>query len=97
MVSRDGDTTIMHARFDGETHMMSINGSMEYSSKVVNATFDESFGLIAAAATPAASDGDELSLEAAATIFTVWKGINDSMPEVPLATELGTRIAEPAL
>jgi putative selenate reductase len=95
MVSRDGDATIVHARFDGETHAMSINGSMEYSSPSVSASFDASFGLIAVDATDAASEGDEYSLEAAATIFAVWKGINDSMPEIPLATDTGTRLSAP--
>ncbi len=95
MVRRDGDDVTVTARFDGKTHRLSINGSVEYSSPAVSASFDESFGLLSATAGGEASEGDEISVEAAATMFALWTGLDASMPEVPVAGEGGTRLAAP--
>ncbi len=95
MVRRDGDDVVVTARFAGETHRLSINGSVEYSSPAVSASFDESFALLSATLGSDTSDGDEISVEAAATMFALWTGLDASMPEVPFASEGGTRIAAP--
>ncbi len=97
MIRRDGDATVVLARFDGETHRMSINGSVEYSSPKVTATFDPSFELTSAAAGSGATDGETVSLEAAATMFALWRGLDASMPEIPVAGDGGTKIEAPAL
>ena len=96
MVKQDGDTAIVLSRFDGETHQMSINGSVEYSSPTVTATFDDSFELVSAAPGDALSNGDAVSLMAAATMFAVWKGLDQSMPQIPVAGGTGTKIEHPA-
>jgi NADPH-dependent glutamate synthase beta subunit-like oxidoreductase len=97
MVTKTGDTSAVFARFDGATHRMSINGSVEYTSPAVSASFDDSFVLVSAAVGDAVADGVEVSLEAAATMYAVWIGLDGSMPELPVASNGGTRIAAPAL
>jgi len=96
MVTKIGDTTAVFARFDGATHRMSINGTVEYTSPKVSASFDDAFVLQSAAVGDSVADGDEVSLEAAATMYAVWRGIDGSMPEIPIATKGGTRIAAPS-
>jgi NADPH-dependent glutamate synthase beta subunit-like oxidoreductase len=96
MIEQDGDTAIVLSRFDGETHQMSINGSVEYSSPTVTATFDDSFELVSAAPGDSLSNGDAVSLMAAATMFAVWKGLDQSMPQIPVAGVAGTKIEHPA-
>jgi putative selenate reductase len=95
MVRRNGGAVVVTARFDGETHRLSINGSVEYSSPAVSASFDESFSLLSATPGSGATDGDAVSVEAAATMFALWKGLDGSMPEVPSASEGGTRLTAP--
>lgn len=97
MVRREGDEVTISARFDDETHSLSINGTVEYASPLVKASFDEAFNLLAASPGEAASDADEISLEAAATMFALWKGLDASMPEIPVASDGGTRIGAPTL
>ena len=94
MMKQDGDTAIVLSRFDGETHQMSINGSVEYSSPTVAATFDDSFELVSATPGDAVADGDAVSLTAA-TMFAVWKGLDESMPQIPVAGDAGTKIEHP--
>jgi NADPH-dependent glutamate synthase beta subunit-like oxidoreductase len=96
MMKRDGDTAVVLSRFDGETHQMAINGSVEYSSPQVTATFDGSFELVSATPADSLADGDAVSLTAAATMFAVWKGLDQSMPQIPVAVGAGTRIEHPA-
>ena len=96
MMKRDGDTAVVLSRFDGETHQMAINGSVEYSSPQVTATFDDSFELVSATPADSLADGDAVSLTAAATMFAVWKGLDQSMPQIPVAVGTGTRIEHPA-
>jgi putative selenate reductase len=96
MVRRDGGEVVVTARFEGETHRLSINGSVEYSSPGLSASFDESFALLSATPGSGLSDGDDVSVEAAATMFALWTGLEASMPEVPVAGEGGTRLAAPA-
>ena len=95
MIRESVDGVAVTARLDGETHRLSINGSVEYSSPAVTASFDGSFNLLTAAPGNSASDGDEISVEAAATMYALWTGINSSMPEIPIAGEPGTRLTAP--
>ncbi|MDK1037705.1 MAG: putative selenate reductase subunit YgfK [Actinomycetota bacterium] len=96
MVRRNGDGVVVTARFNGETHQLSINGSVDYSSPDITASFDESFVLLSSSVGDAASEGDEVSLDAAATMFVLWKGLDASMPELPLMSDGGTRLPAPA-
>jgi putative selenate reductase len=95
MVRRDGDATVVLGRFAGTTHRLSINGSIDYVSPTILASFDTSFGLVSASPGADAADGDEASLDAAATMFALWKGLDESMPQIPVAGEEGTRVAAP--
>ena len=96
MVHSGDDAATMLGRFDGSTHRLSINGSIDYEGPTIAATFDQDFRYVSATGTASGSDG-EISLEPAAVMYTVWKGIHDSMPELPTATTGGTRIAAPDL
>ena len=95
MVKKDGEVVTVLSRFDGETHRLSINGSVEYSSPNVSASFDATFGLVSATPGASASDGDSVSLDAAATMYAVWKGLDESMPYLPIVDVPGTRIGQP--
>jgi NADPH-dependent glutamate synthase beta subunit-like oxidoreductase len=97
MVTKMGDATVVYARFGGATHRMSINGTIEYAAPTVSASFDASFGLVSAAAGDGVVEGEAVSLEPAATMYAVWKGLDGSMPELPIATKGGTRITAPAM
>jgi NADPH-dependent glutamate synthase beta subunit-like oxidoreductase len=97
MIVRNGDESMISARFAGKTHRMSINGSVNYLSPTMTATFDDSFNLLSSRPGTAASDGDEISLEPAAIMYALWKGLDESMPELPVAEDGGTRITEPTL
>jgi hypothetical protein len=97
MVTRMGDATVVYARFGGATHRMSIDGAVEYTSPTVSASFDASFTVVSAAPGDAATDGGAVSLEPAATMYAVWRGLEGSMPQIPIATKGGTRITAPAL
>ena len=89
------DEVTVLGRFDGTTHRLSMNGSIEYSAPNVDASFDGSFDLQSATAAESAADGTGVSLEPAATMFALWKGLDSSMPEVPTFSEAGTRIPAP--
>ncbi len=95
IMQRDGDDVMVKGRFEGETHKLLINGSMEYSSPSIVALFDRSLGLLQATSQDSAPDGDDASLLPAATMFALWKGLDASMPEIPFAGASGTRIAAP--
>jgi NADPH-dependent glutamate synthase beta subunit-like oxidoreductase len=97
MIVRNGDESMISARFAGETYRLSITDAVSYISPSVTATFDASFNLLSSMPGKDSSDGDEVSLEPAAVMFALWKGLDESMPEIPVAGEAGTRIAEPAL
>jgi hypothetical protein len=97
MIAWNSDESTISGRFDGETHRLSINGAVDYLSPMVTATFDDSFTLMSAQPGSAAPDTGAISLEPAAIMFALWKGLDESMPELPLAGDEGTRIAEPEL
>ncbi len=97
MVRRDGKEVVMSARFGGETHTLSINGSVAYASPEISALFNEAFELQSTEIGDSASSGDKISLDAAATMFALWKGIDGSMPELPVVAVGGTKLAAPVL
>jgi putative selenate reductase len=95
-VQADGDTTVVEARWDGETHRLAINGQVEYTSPALRATLEnETLALVSAAAGGAAVDGQSLSLEAAAQMYAFWRGVSGSMSHIPLAGVEGTKVGHP--
>jgi hypothetical protein len=74
---------------------MAINGRIEYSSPTVQAAFDDTFTLAGLHATEGLSDGTAISLEPAAAMYAFWRGLTDSMPQVPVVAAAGTKIQHP--
>ncbi|MEN8114323.1 MAG: FAD-dependent oxidoreductase [Actinomycetota bacterium] len=96
MVARDGDAVLVESRVAGETHHLAVNGSIDYSSPIVEASFDDGFGLLSATVADGAQEGADVGFETAATMYALWKGLEASMPQVPLVSEGGTRISAPS-
>jgi putative selenate reductase len=90
----------IEARWSGETHRLSMNGIVEYTSPAVTARFDAgTFELLEARGGPAAVDGDTLSLDRAADMLVLLRGLDRSVPHLPRATApaAGTRISQPGV
>ena len=96
MVRADGGAVTVLGRFDGATHRLFVNGSIEYHGPTVTATFDDAFEFVSAEGTAAGTEG-EIRLVPAAVMYTLWKGLAESMPELPMSTTAGTRIPAPEL
>jgi putative selenate reductase len=95
MFSRDAAATIVEARFDGATHRMSINGQVEYESPQLRATFDAAtFDVDEVTPGSLVSDGATPSLDAAATMYAIWRGLQ-SLPQLPMAGQPGVKITHP--
>jgi putative selenate reductase len=88
----------MEARWGGETHRLSMNGVAEYTSPELTARLDpETFALQEASPGPAAVAGTTLSLDHAADMLFLHRGLRSSMPHLPRATApaADSRISEP--
>ncbi len=95
MMWNEEGASIIEGRFGGETHHISINSRIEYDSPTLAAVLVlETLGLESIEAGPHAENGQVLSLDAAATMYTLWRGIQ-SMPQIPRAKVPGTKIAHP--
>jgi putative selenate reductase len=94
MVFEDGS---IEGRWSGETHRLSVNGAIEYSSPAFAARLDaETFGLLEATAAPGTPEGQSLSLIPAADMFVLLQGLQGSMAHVPVMTgQTGTKIGSP--
>ena len=94
MVFEDGS---MEGRWNGETHRLSVNGAVEYSSPSFSARLDaETFGLLDARVVPGILEGQSLSLAPAADMFVLLRGLQGSMAHLPAMTgETGTKIGSP--
>jgi putative selenate reductase len=85
----------MAGRFDGQTHRIEVNGSIEYTAPGFTAVLDrETLELVEARRTSAA-EGESLSLEPAAQLATLLAGVAGSMPHIPAMDSTGTRIGHP--
>jgi NADPH-dependent glutamate synthase beta subunit-like oxidoreductase len=94
--AQHGEAAIIEARWDGETHRMAINGTVEYSSPALTARLEtESLAVVSVEAGTGALAGQHLSLEPAAAMYAVWRGLQQSMPHVPLAGVDGTKVSHP--
>jgi putative selenate reductase len=95
-IARDGDTTVIEARWDGETHRLSVNGRVEYSAPAVEATLElETLELVAAKPNGGSVDGQTLSLIPAAQMYALWRGLDASMAHLPMAGVAGTKVGHP--
>ena len=80
----------MAGRFDGETHRIDVNGRISYTAPGFRAELDrDTFALLEATADGAA-EGAALSLEPAAVMATLLRGLEGSMPHLPTVAEGGT-------
>ncbi len=95
-VEQQGETTVVEARWDGETHRLAINGQVEYSAPALQATLaNKTLELITAAPGESAADGQSVSLEPAAQMYAFWRGLSGSLPQVPMAGVEGTKVGHP--
>jgi putative selenate reductase len=96
MLLADGS---VEGRRDGETHRLTVNGAVEYTSPAFRARLDrQTFGLLEATIGDGAVDGQALSLGMAADMFALLKGLQGSMPHLPLMAvepEHGSRVPHP--
>jgi NADPH-dependent glutamate synthase beta subunit-like oxidoreductase len=89
-----GDS-VMEARVDGLTHRIEVNGHIEYTAPSFTAKLNpETLEFVEATATTA-SEGEALSLETAAVMHTLMKGVAASMPHIPVMVDGGTLVAHP--
>jgi putative selenate reductase len=90
MMMRDGDVQVMEGRWAGETHRIELNGDLSYTSPSMTARIDPSdFSVTEARPGPAAVDGDAPSLQPAASMYVLLRGVAGSMPQIPWATMPG--------
>ncbi len=85
----------MEARVDGETHRIEVNGLIEYTSPAFQAKLDPNTLELLEATPAAAGDGTTLSLETAAVMHTLLRGVSRSMPHIPVAATGGTFVGHP--
>jgi putative selenate reductase len=85
----------MEARIDGETHRIEVNGHIEYTSPAFNAKLDPDTLELLEATPAAAAEEASLSLETAAVMHTLLRGVSRSMPHIPAMASGGTFVAHP--
>ncbi len=96
MLTREGDSEVIEGRWGGETHRLELNGDLQYTSPELSARLASAdFSLLEATPGEAASDGQELSLVACASMYVVLRGLSESMPHIPWMEGSGTRIEHP--
>jgi NADPH-dependent glutamate synthase beta subunit-like oxidoreductase len=100
MLSRDDASQVIEGRWGGETHRLELGiepgGALRYSSPALNARFGGAdFSLLEATPGEASTDGQELSLEACASMYVVLRGVSESMPHIPWMEGPGTKIDHP--
>ena len=93
MLFEDGSIA---SRVDGETHRLSVNGAVEYRAPAFEARLEAgSLSVLEATPTREATDGEAFSLEPAADMFVLLKGLAGSMAHLPAVAAAGTRIVHP--
>lgn len=93
MLSTAGDGTSMEGRFSGQTHEIDFNGDLSYRSPDGAAVLDPTTFAVRSAS---GADGSELSLEPAAVMYSILRGLQRSMPQLPtVGGEGGGRIEAP--
>jgi putative selenate reductase len=84
----------IEGRFDGQTHRLSVNGSLEYASDRITATLENDTLEVTAVSAIEGADGGAVSLKPAADMYVVWRGLG-SMPHIPRAGIDGALIGHP--
>jgi len=100
MVFRETDAWVMEARWQDETHRITLNGKLDYHGPLFKAQLDPAtFEVVQIKLTDTARVDDALSLEPAATMYVLLNGLRKSLPYLPttLSEELASagRIAHP--
>ena len=84
MVFRDGDQWSMDARWQGETHHIDLNETLDYSGPSLRARLDpDTFEV--KQAEPMGSSKHGTSLEPCAAMFVLLAGLRQSLPHLPTA------------
>jgi putative selenate reductase len=87
---------VVEGRFGGETHQVTLNGRLQYTAPGFRAVLDPAtFTVLEAVPTAAVAEGSVLSLEPAAVMATVLRGVAGSLPHIPSAAAGGTFVARP--
>ncbi|MEX1336567.1 MAG: FAD-dependent oxidoreductase [Candidatus Limnocylindrales bacterium] len=93
------DDGSVEGRFAGQTHRLTLNGTIEYAGPEVRVRMEAgTFSLVEAEPAPDTGDGADVSLRPAADLYVLARGLRESMahlPVVPLAGGSGSRIAQP--
>jgi putative selenate reductase len=93
------DDGSVEGRFAGQTHRLSVDGTVEYEGPVLSAKLERStLAVVEAERGPGAVDGSEVSLRPAADMYVLVRGISGSMPQLPRASEVssgGGRLSHP--
>jgi hypothetical protein len=86
----------IESRVDGETHQVTLNGAIEYRAPGFSARLDaDTLEVLDAAPSGEVVDGAAFSLEPAADMWVLLKGLSDSMAHLPAMAETGTRLSHP--
>ncbi len=89
------DGGAMEGRFGGRTHRIDVDGQIAYTAPSFRAVLDiDTLDMVEATPT-SAIDGDVLSLEPAAVMATLLRGLRASMPHLPASVQGGTRLRLP--
>jgi putative selenate reductase len=94
MIFEDG---AVESRVDGETHRLRLNGAVEYTAPDFSARLEPgTLRLLEAEMGVGVSDGDTFSLEPAADMYVLLRGLSDSMAHLPVVTEgAATKLGHP--
>jgi putative selenate reductase len=86
MMFDDGAVAAMEGRWGGETHRIELNGDLRYESPALTARIDPKDFSVAEASP---NGGGDPTLEPAASMYVMLKGLRESMPHIPTATPSG--------
>jgi len=86
MVFQDRDQWAMDARWQGTTHRIELNGTLDYTGPAFRARLNpETFDVEHAELTGTATEGNSYSLEPCAAMFVLLTGLQQSLPQLPTA------------
>jgi putative selenate reductase len=83
MLLRGEDGTILEGRWSGETHRVSLNGELIYESPAAVVRIDPETWEVHSAEPGTAATG-RVSLEPAAAMYALLRGLRDSVPHLPV-------------
>ncbi len=94
MLFEDGT---VESRVNGETHRLMLNGAVEYTAPEFSARLEPgTLRLLEAEMGAGVADGDTFSLEPAADMYVLLRGLSDSMAHLPVVTAgAATKLGHP--